>query len=77
MAVINRKVEKAFIKDKMKIKQRVYIFLVNGIKLEGYIQDENDIVIILNGRLSKQLIYKKSIATIIPSLGGDKDFTKY
>ena len=44
----------------------VSIYLLNGIKLQGHIDSFDDNVIVLNGNI-RQLIYKHSISSIVPS----------
>ena len=44
----------------------VSIYLLNGIKLQGFIESYDQYVIVLTGN-APQLIYKHSISTIVPS----------
>lgn len=44
----------------------VSIFLVNGIKLQGYIESFDAYVVLLRSNVS-QMIYKHAISTIVPS----------
>ena len=44
----------------------VYIFLVNGIKLQGQIESFDQFVILLKNTVS-QMVYKHAISTVVPS----------
>ena len=44
----------------------VSVFLVNGIKLQGYVESFDQFAVTLKGGVS-QLIYKHAISTIVPS----------
>ena len=43
----------------------VFIYLTNGIKIQGKIEAFDQHVIVLHGSVS-QLVYKRSISTIVP-----------
>ncbi len=45
---------------------QVAIFLMNGIKLQGYIESFDQFVILLKNNTS-QMIYKHAISTIVPA----------
>ncbi len=45
-----------------------YVYLKNGIKLQGFIDDYDDSSIILSNQ-ENQIIFKSSIATIMPAFG--------
>lgn len=45
----------------------VSIYLVNGIKLQGTIDDFDSYVILLGGGATTQMVYKHAISTIIPA----------
>ncbi|MDR0235121.1 RNA chaperone Hfq [Acinetobacter sp.] len=46
----------------------VYIFLVNGIKLQGHIESFDPYVLLLKNSVGQiQIIYKHSISTVFPS----------
>ncbi len=49
-------------------KQRVpvAIYLTNGIKLQGVIAGYDDFIILLKNN-TKQMVYKRAIATVVPS----------
>lgn len=44
----------------------VSIYLVNGIKLQGYVDAFDQFVVVLKNNVS-QMIYKHAISTIVPS----------
>jgi host factor-I protein len=44
----------------------VAIYLINGIKLQGYIESFDQFVILLKNSVS-QMIYKHAISTVVPS----------
>ena len=48
-----------------KDKVPVYIYLMSGIKLDGYIEDFDQFVVILKNR-SMSMLYKHAISTILP-----------
>ena len=48
-----------------KNKTPVYIYLVTGIKLDGYIEDFDQFVLILRSQ-STLMIYKHAVSSIIP-----------
>lgn len=53
--------------DALKQEQvRVSIYLVNGIKLQGYIQDFDQYVVLLKNAVP-QMIYKHAISTVVPA----------
>lgn len=43
----------------------VALFLTSGIKLLGYILGHDDMTVLLEGRQTRQLVYKTSISTIL------------
>ncbi|WMY96909.1 MAG: RNA chaperone Hfq [Arsenophonus sp.] len=47
-------------------KVSVSIYLINGIKLQGYIESFDQFVILLKNTVS-QMIYKHAISTVVPS----------
>lgn len=49
-----------------KERTQVSIFLMNGIKLQGYIESFDQFVVLLKNNTS-QMIYKHAISTIVPS----------
>lgn len=44
----------------------VSIYLVNGIKLQGYIESFDQFVVLLRNSVS-QMVYKHAISTVVPS----------
>ena len=61
-------VQDQFLSILSKEKVPAYIYLKNGIKLQGFVEAFDQEVIILKNQES-QLIYKSSIATIMPAFG--------
>ncbi|PID66628.1 MAG: RNA chaperone Hfq [Gammaproteobacteria bacterium] len=49
-----------------KERTQVAIFLMNGIKLQGYIESFDQFVVLLKNNTS-QMIYKHAISTIVPA----------
>ncbi len=45
---------------------QVYIYLVNGIKLQGQIESFDQYVVLLRGTVT-QMVYKHAISTIVPA----------
>lgn len=58
-----------FLNNARREKVSVTIFLVNGVKLQGYITGFDNFVIMLRRDKQEQLVYKHSISTILPSSG--------
>lgn len=56
----------AFLETLNKDKVPVSIFLVNGIKLHGVIDNYDDEVIMLKNAIT-QMVYKHAISTVVPS----------
>lgn len=44
----------------------VSIYLVSGIKLQGYVESFDSYVIMLKGSAVTQMIYKHAISTVVP-----------
>lgn len=44
----------------------VAIFLISGIKLQGYVDSYDDNAVVLKSTNGKQMIYKHAISTIVP-----------
>jgi host factor-I protein len=55
-----------FLNKLRKEKIDVSIFLVNGIKLEGYVDGFDSYIIMLKSKVT-QCVYKHAISTIVPS----------
>ena len=62
----NIHVQDLFLNQLIENKISVSIYLLNGIKLQGFIESYDQYVIVLTGS-APQLIYKHSISTIVPS----------
>ncbi|SNR58805.1 RNA chaperone Hfq [Desulfurobacterium atlanticum] len=60
------KVQDAFLNKLRKEKIPVNIFLTKGIKLQGIVVFFDQFTIILENEDTQQLVYKHSIATIVP-----------
>jgi host factor-I protein len=48
-------------------KQQVTVFLMNGVKLQGVVSGFDEQSLLLRRSTQTQLVYKHSIATIVPS----------
>lgn len=59
------KLQDDFLKDLQKDSVPVSIFLVNGIKLHGLIDDFDEHVIMLKSTIT-QMIFKHAISTVVP-----------
>ena len=68
--------QETFLNQVRKEKSSVTIFLINGVKLQGFITWFDNFSILLKRDTHIQLVYKHSISTIMPStavsLGIDK-----
>ena len=56
----------SFLKVLRRDNVQVSIYLVNGIKLQGYIDSYDQFVILLKNSVS-QMVYKHAISTVVPS----------
>jgi len=65
---VKKPLQDGFLNDLRKNKTNVSVFMVNGIKLDGYISSFDQFSIMLGGKV-EQLIYKQKISTIVPSSG--------
>ena len=45
----------------------VSVFLVNGIKLQGFIESYDQFVIVLRNGPINQMVYKHAVSTVVPS----------
>jgi host factor-I protein len=59
-------VQDAFLDILRKEKVQVSIFMVNGIKLQGVIEDFDQFVLTLKN-VTSQIVYKHAISTVMPS----------
>lgn len=73
-----------FLNDVRKEKIPVSIYLVNGIKLQGYVESFDQFVVLLKNNICQQMVYKHAISTIVPAktiqpskddVGTDENFT--
>lgn len=55
-----------FLATLCKEKVPVFIYLINGIKLQGHIEAYDQFVVLLKNT-SSQIVYKHAISTIVPS----------
>ncbi|MDI9335819.1 MAG: RNA chaperone Hfq [Gammaproteobacteria bacterium] len=60
------KIGDAFLSSLQKEHIPVSIYLMNGVKLQGQIENLDESVVLLRGTVT-QLIYKHSISTIVPA----------
>lgn len=64
--IANQILQDAFLKQLHKEQVAISIFLVNGIKLHGVIENFDQSVIMLKSALT-QMVYKHAISTVVPS----------
>jgi host factor-I protein len=62
----NNQLHDAFLKELVKEKMPVSIFLVNGIKLHGIVDDYDEHVILLKNAVT-QMVFKHAVSTVVPS----------
>ena len=62
----NHVLQNAFLDALKKEKVPVSVFLVNGIKLHGMVEDFDQDVIMLKNAIT-QMVYKHAISTVVPS----------
>jgi host factor-I protein len=62
----NAGLQDLFLKQLVKEKTQVSIFLVNGIKLHGVVDSYDDYVIMLKNSIT-QMVYKHAVSTVVPS----------
>lgn len=62
----NHPLQDSFLSDLCKEKLPVSVFLVNGIKLHGVIDNFDDHVILLKNGIT-QMVYKHAVSTVVPS----------
>ena len=61
-------VQDAFLSQIRRSRAAVTIFLVNGVKLQGFITWFDEQVVLLRRDEQTQLIYKHAISTVMPSI---------
>ncbi|MCR9191333.1 MAG: RNA chaperone Hfq [Gammaproteobacteria bacterium] len=62
----NQQLEDAFLAQLKNDAETVSVFLVNGIKLHGVIDDYDDHIIMLKST-GTQMIFKHAVSTVVPS----------
>lgn len=62
----NNPLQDSFLNELRKEKMTVSVFLVNGIKLHGIVDDFDEQVIMLKNTIT-QMVYKHAISTVVPS----------
>ena len=63
----NINLQDAFLNNVRKEKIKINIYLLNGYKISGLVKGFDNYVIFLESDKGQQMIYKHSIATIVPS----------
>ena len=61
----NKSLQDSFLSELQKEKVTVSVFLVNGIKLHGVIDEYDDDVITLKNAVT-QMVFKHAISTVVP-----------
>ncbi|MBY0354720.1 MAG: RNA chaperone Hfq [Rickettsiales bacterium] len=67
MADKGQNMQDVFLNNCRKDKKAVTVYLVNGVKLQGVISGFDNFSVVLKRNQMAQLIYKHSIATVVPS----------
>lgn len=67
MAEASQNIQDVFLNNVRKQKESLTIFLVNGVKLSGYISAFDNFSVLLRRENHVQLVYKHAISTILPS----------
>jgi host factor-I protein len=67
MAEKSSNVQDVFLNYVRKNKTPVTVFLVNGVKLQGYINGFDNFCVLLRRDAHVQLIYKHAISTVMPA----------
>lgn len=62
----NNPLQDSFLNELRNEKMTVSVFLVNGIKLHGIVDDFDEHVIMLKNTIT-QMVYKHAISTVVPS----------
>ena len=62
----NHPLQNSFLKELHKEQVPVSIFLINGIKLHGIVDDFDEHVIMLKNAVT-QMVYKNAISTVVPA----------
>ena len=61
-------VQNAFLTEVCRSRAMVTVFLVNGVKLQGFVTYFDDQVVLLRRDDQTQLVYKHAISTVMPSV---------
>ena len=67
MAKDKQNVQDVFLNHVRKIKTPVTVFLVNGVKLQGFISGFDNFCVVLRRDGHIQLVYKHAISTVMPA----------
>ncbi|WP_133131212.1 RNA chaperone Hfq [Legionella yabuuchiae] len=62
----NQALQESFLKALIQEKMPVSVFLVNGIKLHGIVDDYDEHVILLKNAVT-QMVFKHAVSTVVPS----------
>ncbi len=60
-------IQDPFLNEIRKEKIPVSIYLVNGIKLQGFVESFDQFVVLLKNNVCQQMVYKHAVSTIVPS----------
>src|SRR5260370_41284113 len=75
MGTAEQQIQGVFLNAFTKEHVRVTVFLVNGIRLVGYIQSFDQYVLMLNSATGMQTIYKHAISTVQEDIGKPSPIT--
>jgi host factor-I protein len=75
MGTAEQQIQAEFLNMLTKEHVRVSVFLVNGIRLVGYIQSFDRYVLMLNSAAGMQTIYKHAISTVQEDIGKPSPIT--
>jgi len=75
MGTAEQQIQGEFLNMLTKEHVRVNVFLVNGIRLVGYIQSFDQYVLMLNSATGMQTIYKHAISTVQEDIGKPSPIT--
>jgi host factor-I protein len=75
MGAAEQQIQGEFLNMLTKEHVRVSVFLVNGIRLVGYIQSFDQYVLMLNSATGMQTIYKHAISTVQEDIGKPSPIT--
>jgi host factor-I protein len=75
MGTAEQQIQGEFLSMLTKEHVRVSVFLVNGIRLVGYIQSFDQYVLMLNSATGMQTIYKHAISTVQEDIGKPSPIT--